>query len=298
MRFLGPDDLRAALPMDVAIEAMVAAFGDDTEVPARVQLGSSLFMPGRVGDTTGIKVVSTVPGSPRGVVVVFDESGGPLGMVDGPTLTALRTGAAAGLATRLLARSDSHTMAMLGCGVIATDQVRAVRAVRDIERVLVWSRNPAKAAAFASRVGGEAVEDPGTAVLAADIVTTATPAEHHLFEDSTVRPGTHLNAVGAFTPRMVEISPATVQRAFVVVDDRGAAAREAGDLLQANKTPDATLGDLVTGRTNAPTAAVTMFKSVGIASQDVAAAMTALDRAAHLGLGVDLQGDSDQRSNA
>jgi ornithine cyclodeaminase len=276
--------------MDVAIEAMVAAFGDDTEVPARVQLGSSLFMPGRVGDTTGIKVVSTVPGSPSGVVVVFDKSGGPLGMVDGPTLTALRTGAAAGLATRLLARSDSHTMAMLGCGVIATDQVRAVRAVRDIERVLVWSRNPAKAAAFAGRVGGEAVEDPGTAVWAADIVTTATPAEHHLFEDSNVRPGTHLNAVGAFTPRMVEISPATVQRAFVVVDDRGAAAREAGDLLQANKTPDATLGDLVTGRTKPPTAAVTMFKSVGIASQDVAAAMTALDRATHLGLGVDLQG--------
>ncbi|MDR9451252.1 MAG: ornithine cyclodeaminase, partial [Acidimicrobiia bacterium] len=96
MRYLGPADLRAALPMGAAIEAMVIAFGDDREVPARIQIGQSLFMPGRVGEMTGIKVVSTVPGSPTGIVVVFDGSGRPIGLVDGPTLTAIRTGAGAG----------------------------------------------------------------------------------------------------------------------------------------------------------------------------------------------------------
>jgi len=288
MRYLGPGDLRAALPMGAAIEAMIAAFGDDREVPARVQLGPSLFMPGRVGVNTGVKVVSTVPGSPSGIVAVFDRSGHPVGLVDGPTLTAIRTGAATGLATRLLARPETRTLAMLGCGAMAADQVAAVRAVLNIERVLVWSRNPARAEAFAARVGGEAVEDPGTAVTAADIVTAATPARDPLFADTAVRPGTHINAVGAFTPQMVEIPPETVHRAFVVVDEIAAAAREAGDLIQAGRRPDATLGDLLAGRIHPTDADVTLFKSVGIASQDVAAAAVALARAAELGLGVDL----------
>ena len=288
MRYLGPGDLRAALPMESAIEAMIAAFGDDREVPARVQLGPSLFMPGRVGVNTGVKVVSTVPGSPSGIVAVFDRSGHPVGLVDGPTLTAIRTGAATGLATRLLAQPETRTLAMLGCGAMAADQVAAVRAVLNIERVLVWSRNPARAEAFAARVGGEAVEDPGTAVTAADIVTAATPARDPLFADTAVRPGTHINAVGAFTPQMVEIPPETVHRAFVVVDEIAAAAREAGDLIQAGRRPDATLGDLLAGRIHPTDADVTLFKSVGIASQDVAAAAVALARAAELGLGVDL----------
>jgi len=288
MRYLGPGDLRAALPMEAAIEAMIAAFGDDREVPARVQLGPSLFMPGRVGVNTGVKVVSTVPGSPSGIVAVFDRSGHPVGLVDGPTLTAIRTGAATGLATRLLARPETRTLAMLGCGAMAADQVAAVRAVLNIKRVLVWSRHPARAEAFAARVGGEAVEDPGSAVTAADIVTAATPARDPLFADTAVRPGTHINAVGAFTPQMVEIPPETVHRAFVVVDEIAAAAREAGDLIQAGRRPDATLGDLLAGRIHPTDADVTLFKSVGIASQDVAAAAVALARAAELGLGVDL----------
>ena len=288
MRYLSPADLRAALPMGAAIEAMVIAFGDDREVPARVRLGPSLFMPGRVGDITGIKVVSTVPGRPSGIVVVFDPSGRPLGLVDGPTLTAIRTGAGAGLATRLLARPEAHTMAMLGCGSMAADQVAAVREVRTIERVLVWSRDSARAEAFATQIGGVAVGDPALAVSAADIVTTATPALEPLFEDEAVQPGTHINAIGSFTPHMVEIPQATVARAFVVVDDVSAAAREAGDLIQASCVPDATLGDLLAGRIGSSRGEVTLFKSVGIASQDVAAAVAALARADELGSGVEI----------
>lgn len=288
MRYLGPADLRAALPMGAAIEAMVIAFGDDREVPARVRLGPSLFMPGRVGDITGIKVVSTVPGRPSGIVVVFDPTGHPLGLVDGPTLTAIRTGAGAGLATRLLARTEAHTMAMLGCGSMAADQVAAVREVRTIERVLVWSRDSARAAAFATQIGGVAVGDPASAVSAADIVTTATPALEPLFEDEAVQPGTHINAIGSFTPHMAEIPQTTVTRAFVVVDDVSAAAREAGDLIQAVRVPDATLGDLLAGRIGSSRGDVTLFKSVGIASQDVAAAAAALARADELGSGVEI----------
>lgn len=288
MRYLGPADLRAALPMGAAIEAMVIAFGDDREVPARIQIGQSLFMPGRVGGMTGIKVVSTVPGSPTGIVVVFDGSGRPIGLVDGPTLTAIRTGAGAGLATRLLARPEAHTMAMLGCGSMAADQVAAVREVRTIERILVWSRDSARAEALAAQIGGVTVDDPTSAVSAADIVTTATPALEPLFEDTAVQPGTHINAIGAFTPHMVEIPQETVSRAFVVVDDMAAAAREAGDLIQAAREPDATLGDLLTGRIGSSGAQVTLFKSVGIASQDVAAAAEALARADELGCGVEI----------
>ena len=288
MRYLGPEDLRAALPMPAAIEAMVAAFGDDRDVPARVQLGPSLFMPGRVAGLTGIKVVSTVPGNPRGIVVVFDENGDPLGLVDGPILTAIRTGAGAGLATRLLARQDAHTMAMLGCGSMAADQIAAVRAVRPIDRVLVWSRDPSRAEAFAVKVGGEPVDDPDRAVAAADIVTTATPAEEPLFADGAIQPGTHINAIGSFTPRMVEVPQGTVNRAFVVVDEVQAAAREAGDLIQAGRQPDATLGDLLNERVHPPATGPTLFKSVGIASQDVAAAAAALARATETGGGVEI----------
>ena len=127
MRWLNASDLRRALPMDEAVLAMEAAFGDDRETPLRIGLGVSLFMAGRVGGVTGVKVVSTVPGDPAGVVAVFGPDGQPLGLVDGPTLTAIRTGAASGLATRLLAARGASVVAMLGAGAMAADQVSAVR---------------------------------------------------------------------------------------------------------------------------------------------------------------------------
>jgi ornithine cyclodeaminase len=285
MRYLGADDLRASLSMGDCIEAMKLAFGDDREVPARVKLGSSLFMPARVGETTGIKVVGVAPGNPAGVVLVFDGDGNPVGVVDGPSLTAIRTAAGAGLATDLLARADASTLAMLGAGAMAADQIEAVRAVRAIERVLVWSRTADRAHALAERVGGEAVLDADEAVARADVVTTATPAERPLFGAESVQVGAHLNAIGAFTPQMCEIPPETVRAAFVAVDDLAAAAEEAGDLLQAGKKPDATVGDLLAGRAVHGHEPVTLFKSVGIGSQDVAAAMTALEKAQAKGIG-------------
>ncbi len=288
MRYLDAHDTRAALGMSDAITAMERAFGDEREVPVRNLLGPSLFMPGRVGTDTGVKVVSTVPGKPFGVVAIFDADGACRGLVDGPTLTAIRTAAGAGLATRLLARPDARTMAMLGAGAMAFDQVIAVKEVRPILDVLVWSRNPDNAAALAARIGGQVASDPSEAVGAADVVSTATPSRQALFVASAVRPGTHINAVGAFTPQMCEIPADTVRQARVFVDDLEAAAAEAGDLLQAGRRPDGTVGDLLAGRMVGRSDAhqVTFFKSVGIASQDVAAGAAALEAAERLGLGV------------
>ncbi len=290
MRYLDAAATRASLGMGEAIAAMERAFGDDREVPVRVLLGPSLFMPGRVGSDTGVKVVSTVPGRPAGIVAVFDDSGACRGLVDGPTLTAIRTAAGAGLATRLLARPDAAVLAMLGAGAMAHDQVVAVMEVRPIRQVLVWSRNRDRAQALAERVGGRAVTEADAAVAEADVVSSATPSRRALFDPGVLRPGTHVNAVGAFTPEMVEIPAAVVAQARVFVDDIAAAAAEAGDLLQAGRHPDGTIADLLTARIRGRTTSeqITLFKSVGIASQDVAAAAAALDRAESDGLGVEV----------
>ena len=279
-RWLDGDEVRECLPIRDAIDAMRLALGDDRQVPPRVALGASLFMAGRVGGHTGVKIVSTVPGNPAGLVAVFDPNGDPIGVVDGPTLTAIRTGASAGLATSLLARSDARVLAMLGAGAMAPDQIAAVRAVRTIDRTLVWSRSRDRADALAGRVDADVVESADEAVAAADVVTTATPSARPLFDRAAVRPGTHLNAIGAFTPDMAELPPALLHDAWVVVEDRQAAAAEAGDLLQAGRSPDAEISDLLSGRACPPPGATTVFKTTGIATMDVAAAVAALGRAA------------------
>lgn len=284
MRFLDAEQTRECLPMAAAVESQVAAFGDDIAIPLRRQLGVSLFMPGRVGDIAGMKVVSTVPGNPVGLVMVFGADGSPMGIVDGPTLTVIWIGAGAGLATRLLAPPDAAVLAMLGAGAMAFDQIAAIRAVRPIERVLVWSRTEERAQELAERVGGEAVSDADEAVAVADIVTCATPSEAPLFSPDSVRPGCHINAVGAFRPGMIEVPIEVTRQAFLVVDDREAAAAEAGDILAAEREPDATLGEILAGE-DVPEGTITFFKSVGIASQDIAAARAALEEAERRGIG-------------
>jgi ornithine cyclodeaminase len=286
MRFLDAAATRRALPMSDAIDAMKHAFSGESETPLRSLVGPSLVMPGRLDDLMAVKVVSIVPGNPAGLVVVFGDDGSPIGIVDGPTVTAIRTGAGSGLATRLLARDSAHTLAMLGSGAMAFDQIEAVKTVREITEVLVWSRNPEHARTLAERVGGEAVADADEAVRRADIVSCATPAAVPLFSERSVRPGTHVNAVGAFTPEMAELAPDLLERAYVVVDDIEAAASEAGDLIQAGRQPNTTLRDLLAGTHPQIGEDVTVFKSVGVAAQDVAAAARALANAERDGIGL------------
>ena len=287
MRYLDADATRTALPMSDAITAMRDAFTRDRDIPQRQHLGASLFMLGRVGNTSGIKVVSTKPGSPVGIVVVFDADGAPLGVVDGPTLTALRTGAVAGLATDLLSDPASSTLALLGAGAMAPDQIAAICTVRDIDTVLIWSRTFATADRLSESLGATPVRSADDAVAAADVITTATPARTPLFDHAALRERVHINAVGSFTPDMVEIPPHTVTDSFVVVDDYDAASHEAGDLIQAGRLPDMDLTELL--EVGVPDhSARTLFKSVGIASQDIAAARVALETAERLNVGVEL----------
>lgn len=285
MIYLDAASTRAALPMADAIEAMEHAFSGDVETPLRTLLGGSLVMPGRLDDHMAVKVVSTVPGNPAGLVALFGPDGGPVGIVDGPTLTSIRTGAVCGLVTRLLAPDSATTMAMLGAGAMAYDQVEAILAVRPIRSVTVWSRSEASAKALADRVGGIVALDADRAVAQADVVSCATPSQTPLFSGAAVREGTHVNAVGAFTPQMAEVPPDLLQRSYVVVDDLEAAAAEAGDLLQAGRAPDTTVRDLLGGSNPMVTVGTTVFKSVGVAPQDVAGAWRALDNARRLGIG-------------
>lgn len=271
-----------------AIEAMEHAFSGETEAPLRSLVGPSLVMPGRLDDLMAVKVVSIVPGNPAGLVIVFGDDGSPLGVVDGPTITAIRTGAGSGLATKLLARDNARTLAMLGSGAMAFDQIEAVRAVRPVDQVLVWSRDIDNARRLADRVGGEAVADPDEAVSRADVVSCATPATTPLFRGSSVRPGTHINAIGAFQPEMAEVPPEVLERAYVVVEDIDAAAAEAGDLIQADRDPNTTMRDLLADTAPQIGEDVTFFKSVGVAAMDVAAAGRAVRNAERDGLGVDL----------
>lgn len=288
MRYLDAVATRASLPMGDAIQAMRQAFTGRAETPLRSVVGPSLVMPGALDDLMAVKVVSIVPGNPVGLVFVFGEDGSPLGIVDGPTLTAIRTGAVSGLATQLLAGEHASTLACFGAGAMAFDQVEAIKAVRPIERVLVWSRTFENARSFADSIDAEPMADPDAAARKADVISCATPATVPLFAESSVRPGTHVNAVGAFTPDMAELNAELLERAYVVVDDREAAAMEAGDLIQAGREPNTTLRELLEGTSPAIGEDVTVFKSVGVAAQDVAAAGKALANAARLGLGVDL----------
>ncbi len=288
MRYLDAAATRQALPMADAITAMEHAFTGESEAPLRSLVGPSLVMPGTLDELMAVKVVSIVPGNPAGLVVVFGPDGSPMGIVDGPTITAIRTGAGSGLATRLLASGEASTLAMFGSGAMAFDQVEAIRTVRPIDRVLVWSRSIENAEKLAARVGGEAVADPDEAAGQADIISCATPSTSPLFDAGTVGPGTHLNAVGAFTPDMVELPPALVERAYIVVEDMEAAAAEAGDLIQAGREANATMRQVLDGSAPQVGEDVTIFKSVGIAAMDVAAAGRALANAERESLGVDL----------
>jgi len=288
MRYLNAEQTRTALPMVDAIEAMEHAFTGDSETPLRSSVGDLFVKPGRLDDHMAIKVVSAVPGNPAGLVVVFGSDGSPLGIVDGPTLTAIRTGAVSGLATRLLAAEGASTLAMLGSGAMAFDQVEAVKAVRPIEEILIWSRTLANAEMLAKRVGGVAVPTSDEAVAVADVISCATPSHAPLFAESSVRAGTHVNAVGAFTPKMVELPPELLDRAYVVVDDIDAAAVEAGDLIQAGREANTTLTEVLTGTHPQVGEDVTVFKSVGVAAQDVASAQRALQNAEMGAIGTEL----------
>ncbi|NOX62316.1 MAG: ornithine cyclodeaminase [Chloroflexi bacterium] len=317
LRILSANDVRAALPIEQAIEAMRVAFREiasgGAHIPLRTSLrtgaGVTLFMPGYLETSGGLaqKIVSVYNENPSrglpaisGLVIVLDpRTGSPLAVLEGGALTAIRTGAAAGLATDLLARPNSHVLAQFGAGGMAYDHVAAVVAVRPIEEVRIVSRSGQSCKRLAQRLRAEginafSVQDAAEAVREADIITCVTPAGQALFRDEDVKSGAHINLMGAYTPDMQEAPAETVARAHVFIDQLEAALAEAGDLLKPlaegrieRSHFQRTLGDLLLGRVpgRSSNEEITLFKSVGLAAQDVAAAARALTYAEAKGLG-------------
>jgi ornithine cyclodeaminase/alanine dehydrogenase-like protein (mu-crystallin family) len=318
--YLSAADVKRALPMRAAIDAMRDAFAQlarrEVTMPTRLRLdapadhGAALVMPcySQAQKLFSLKHVTVFPNNrPLGLPLVQSTvllsdgaTGTPLAVIEGGSLTAIRTGAGSGLATELLARGDSATAAVIGAGVQARTQLEAVCCARPIRRARVYGRNRAAAERFAAEMGQqlgmivEAARSAAEAVQGADVICTATGATSPVLADQDLAPGAHINAVGSYLPEMVEIPAATVCRARVVVDHRAAALEEAGDLLApfrqgliadshfATELGDVVL-DRVVGRTNATE--ITLFKSVGVAIQDLCAAARALENAWRLGIG-------------
>lgn len=302
--FLDADAIVAAVPIGDLVDAVdgafrdVAAGNDRSPLRSHVPLdhGDLLLMPGvRTGASgTSVKLVTVMPGNAargrptvQAVICWFDAATGePLALLDGPTVTAMRTGAASGAATRLLARRDAGTLTVIGAGAQAEWQVRAVLSVRPIERVLVCSRSEASRERFAQGVGAatgvevSAAPDVEAAVRAADVVCCATTSEVPVFDADWLRPGAHVNGIGAFRLGMVELPPELFGVAApVAVDSHRAAIAEAGDLVAAIErglVAESALREIGSiepdwAATRDPQA-ITAFKSVGLAIQDVAAA--------------------------
>jgi ornithine cyclodeaminase/alanine dehydrogenase-like protein (mu-crystallin family) len=302
--FLDADAIGGAITIGELVDRVedafreVAAGRDRSPLRSHVSLddGDLLLMPGvRVGGAgASVKLVTVMPGNvARGrptvqaIIAWFDAATGePVALLDGPTVTAMRTGAASGVATRLLAREDARALVVIGAGVQAEWQVRAVMAVRPIERVIVCTRSAGTRESFAARmreVTGIDVSpgpDVETAVRAADVVCCATTSSEPVFDARWLQPGTHVNGIGAFRLGMVELPPELfAAAALVAVDSRVAALAEAGDVVAAIERgllaePDlveigAVEGSWVASR---DPRAITAFKSVGLAIQDVAAA--------------------------
>jgi ornithine cyclodeaminase/alanine dehydrogenase-like protein (mu-crystallin family) len=322
LRILSAEDVRKALPMPDAIVGMKNAYAQlstgQAEVPLRARVnvsphsGTTLIMPAylKQSDDLAVKIVSVFPNNPvrneptiyASVMVLDAEMGRPLAMMEGGTLTAIRTGAGSGAATDLLARQDASVVAILGSGVQARTQLEAVCAVRDIREVHVFSPTHENAVLFAREVQGQGrvpqvvrvMPDADTAVSGADIICAATTSTKPVLNGKLLKPGVHINGVGSFQPTMQEFDEETVQKSLVVVDSREAVWEEAGELIIALQNGaiqkdhiHAELGEIAAGLKSGREhdQQITFFKSVGVAVQDAIAGKIALQNAIAQDLG-------------
>jgi ornithine cyclodeaminase len=310
MRSIDAVAVHAALPYDKLIVHLRAAFRTGGEVPVRSHYhidapqdgagaggagGTLLIMPAwQPGRHVGIKVVSVYPDNAQvglpsviGAYLLFDaRTGQPKAVIDGVALTLRRTGCASALAAGYLARRNARQLLMIGAGSLAPHLVRAHCAIRDYARIEIWNRSRARAEAVAEKLGDLGADvavaaDLESAVRAADTISCATLSRAPLVRGDWLRPGTHVDLVGGFTPEMREADDAAIGRASVYVDSRDGALKEAGDLTAPIKAgvlkPEDVRGDLFDlCRADMPArkdeAEITLFKSVGFALEDLAAA--------------------------
>jgi len=319
MMVLNEKDLRAALDMPTCIAAMRAAFAelaDDAYFnPIRMRVKQDEASPNwmtlmpsmRTKGTRrwALKQMVVCPtnrktgGDPlQGSVILQDgDNGRIVAIADAPTLTEIRTAAVSGLATQVLANKDAKTVAIIGVGIQARAHVAAMRAVLPNAKLIAWGRTPDKARTFAETTGVGLAESLEAAVRDADVVCTATSTTDPIIRREWIKPGCHLNAVGSSRSTHVELFPETVAAASLFVDRREAALKESGDILNAIRAGlvkadhiQAELSEVIAGRHPGRRAKeeFTLYKSLGLGTQDLAAIEAAMDAARDKGCGVEV----------
>jgi ornithine cyclodeaminase len=327
MLIISQSEVPLLLPMadciDVMADALATLARDGAVLPLRTMLrlpdqsGIMGLMPAYLDSpaSLGVKIITifnanhgTEYDSHQGVVMLFEAvHGSPVALIDASSLTAIRTAAVSGVATNLLAREDAHDLCILGSGVQARTHLDAMRCVRRIDRVRIWSRNAEHARNFArasaERIGidVEAFESARDAVAGADLICTTTSSREPVLHGDWIAPGAHINAVGSSTATARELDSAAVARSRLFVDRRESTLNEAGDFLIPKREGVigdghilGEIGELLLGTHDGRTtsAEVTLFKSLGLAVEDVAAAQYIHAQAVqrNIGLSVDLGG--------
>ena len=332
MKLLDDAATEAALPFPDLIEALRQGFAAGAQVPLRhhhtIARGTAagaepdatlLLMPAWTGPEAGggaavqavpagpigIKIATVFPGnSARGLpaiaglyMLLDGTTGRPLAVMDAAALTARRTAAASALAADYLAAPDASRMLMVGAGALAPNLIAAHAAVRPIQRVTIWNHRPERAAALAAHLTAEgldavATEDLEGAARAADLISCATLSRTPLIHGDWLRPGAHLDLVGAFTPQMREADDSALRRARLFVDTRTGATKEAGEIVQGLADGVISDSDILADLFDLTRAVhpgrggpeeVTLFKSVGTALEDLAAATLVATRQGLLG---------------
>ncbi|MBV9332732.1 MAG: NAD(P)-binding domain-containing protein, partial [Candidatus Eremiobacteraeota bacterium] len=276
-----------------AMESALARFSSGSDIhPVRTILTIEEraryvgLMPAVAGDVMGLKFVTfypanagtEVPTHNATILLYRTANGTPLAAMDGRLITEMRTAAVSAAVTRRLASPGSRVLALLGSGVQASAHLAALRCVRDLSEVRVWSRTHAHAQRFAREHGVTAVPSPEDAVRGADVVVTATAAQEPVLRGAWLEPGTHVNAVGSCRPDWRELDD-DAMRATIVVDSRQAVAMESGDVILSGSSIYAEAGEIFSGTKESPPRSTTVFKSVGLACEDIAAAKLVLENA-------------------
>jgi alanine dehydrogenase len=321
---LARKDIESFFTMKMCMDAVEKAFAGlargNANMPQRTPIalpeksGLALFMPAHIKDlgALGAKIVTVyhqnvqkhrLPAVLGTIILLDEETGFPIAIMDGGFITAMRTGAVSGVATKHMARHDASVGIIFGTGVQAFTQVLAVHEARPIRKLLVWSIDAVDVRkAFADRITQKTgipvalAEEPAAGVRQADIVVLATSAAEPIVDGSWFAPGTHINAVGSHTPKMRELDSGSIQRSRVVCDLTEACKAEAGDFIMPAQAGEwswdkvaGNLGDVVLGKVPGRTSPgdITLFKSVGLAIQDVSAARAVYDEAVRQGIGTE-----------
>ena len=297
--YLGEERVRELLNWDQLIstmEAALAAFSLGRVLqPVRnmltIEEGKRYLgiMPAVADDAMGAKLVSFYPGNAGigvpthfAMILLFrPDTGEPLAVVEGRLITEMRTAAVSAAVTKYLAAADSRVLALLGSGVQAHAHLQALSLVRRLEEVRVWSRTTAHAERFAKQHGAKAMTIE-SAVRGADVIVTATSSLEPILKGKWLKPGAHVNAVGSPRPTWRELDDAVMANTLVV-DSREAVLKESGDVILSNARIYAEAGEIFAGIKQVPASATTVFKSVGIAIEDIATAKLVYDSASRRG---------------